>query len=1194
MCKALILMLFVLVPIFLSAQQTNVGGITGTVRDPTGAMVAGAKVTAVNQGTSLKQEDTTNSNGEYSFTLLPIGTYTLTVTQEGFQTAERTDVPVISGKSFTTDFQLVLGKASETVTVTGAAPTVDTTTVNTGTTRTLQELATLPVGIAGSGSREAAGFVKTVAGVAQVGYGPDWMQLSRGAINGTPGVFFGYQIDGVDASTGESETGEDFIAPTPDVVNEVRITQNTDTSVGFNGGVAYALTFKSGTNNIHGSGYYYGENEKLNSRNFFGANRDRARENEPGFTLGGPVYIPHVYDGRNKTFFFTSIDVYRESNIATQIATVPTALMRNGDFSEILGPASTTPDALGRTVYQNEIYDPSTTRNVTAGQVDPVSGLVAASSGPVRDPFMYGGKLNVINPAQFSSVSSYFQQGYLPANQPGVFNNWLGNAVPPSDTFKDQWLLKVDQIAGDKHRFTFALEKNVPWFLGSAKGVTAGLSGHSSSQNSSGFLLPLLSSTFVDDRDSYRLRFNWVWSMTPNVLFNFGAGMTRDPNRRQEQFPLDGPEYTGSAMAGLTGTLNPMTPWTTIDGYGNVDGFGPRFGPGQLIDSQRNVFRVSWTWSKSSHTIRIGSDFELLPYIYHDNTQSQGVAGFSHSDTALPSYSATGTGWGWASFLLGAVNSMQVASPTANKFTSGGFALYAQDTWRATQKLTINYGLRWDLYMPGHEQYNRISSFSPSVPNPGANDILGGLTFWGTGPGRNGRSNITSYYFKAFAPRIGFAYAFNPRTVLRASAGLSYYPFWTKYIGSGGMLIQQTGFISLVNVNESATSGLFPAFYWDNGFPGVYPPLPNLDPAQQNHQSPQYLDPVQNRPSMGENLNIEVERELPKQFVLRVDYVGTLAHRLPLSGWNFNVLPLQDISLGNKLFLNINDPAAAGIPKPYPSFSGTVAQALEPYPQYSGLSTLSDQWGNSAYHAAQISVQKHFGSLTMLANYTISKWLTNGNYVGFLGYGGSNSFQHPDFRMPESKQLSSLDRPQVLNLSWVYELPVGKGKRFLSGAGPVTDRILGGWRVSAIQTYYSGTPLSISGNQSIPGVGGVWVNRVPNVPVTLQSCGDLNPSGSNNRLLNVNAFTEPAPFQFGNSSQQPNVRGCGYKSEDVSFDKGITLTESTRFHLGLIVANMFNRHYWTGINTSLPSPGFGTISGATSPRTMQYYVRFEF
>jgi hypothetical protein len=308
------------------------------------------------------------------------------------------------------------------------------------------------------------------------------------------------------------------------------------------------------------------------------------------------------------------------------------------------------------------------------------------------------------------------------------------------------------------------------------------------------------------------------------------------------------------------------------------------------------------------------------------------------------------------------------------------------------------------------------------------------------------------------------------------------------------------------------------------------------------------------------------------------------------------VLPLNDISLGNLLFANINSSqaVAAGITKPYPTFNGSVARALTPYPQYSGLSALSDQWGNSAYNALEFNLQKHFGSLTMLANYTISKWLTDGNYVGFLGYGGANAFQHPDFRNKEAKQLSSLDRPQVLNLSWVYDLPVGKGKHYLAHTNGVVDRIVGGWRVSAIQTYYSGTPLSIGGNQSIPGVGGVWVIRQPGVPVKVQSCHDLNPNGANNRLLNVNAFTEPAPFQFGNTSQLPDVRSCGYKNEDISVDKSVAINERSRVHVGMIFANAFNRHYWGGINTGIASPGFGTISGASAPRTMQYYLRVEF
>jgi len=1181
-----------------SAQETNLGGIAGTVSDSSGALIAGAEVLALNDGTSAKYQTKTDPSGGYVLTLLPIGSYTVSVSHTGFLKVQRTNVRVISGQSFTVNFQMSVGQVTQTVDVTADAPIIDTTTVSMGTTRTLEELQSLPVGIAGSGSREAAGFLKTVAGVAQVGYGPDWMQLSRGAINGTPGVFFGYMIDGLDAGAGESETGEDFMPPTPDAVVETRVTQNTDTSVGFNGGVAYELTLKTGTNRPHGSFYYYGQNDALNATNYFGTEPDRARQNELGFTFGGPVYIPHVYDGRSKTFFFTSIDVYRESTANVQTATIPTVAMRTGDFREILG-AQVGTDILGRPVFQDEIYDPTTTRTLTAGQVDSVSGLVAQSSGPIRDPFNFGGNLNVIDPAQLSSVSQFFQTGYLPPTNNAIFNNWTGIANPPGNTFKDQFLLKVDHNLNDRHRFSFSWESNVPWFLGSSKGVTAGASGHSSGQNSSGFLTDLLSSTFIDDRNSYRFRFNYLWTISPTQQFNFSTGMTRNPERRQRQLPLTGPEYTGSQDAGLTGTLDPMTPWTQIEGYNNVDGFGPRFGPGQLIASQRNVFRLGWSLQKPKHLIRVGADFEILPYLYRDETQTQGVVGFTHNETALPNFNAGATGWGWASYLLGAVNSMQVASANTNKFTSSGLGMYAQDTWRITPRLTLNYGLRWDFYIPGHMSGDRISSFDPGASNPGAGGIPGALSFYGIGPGRNGLTSVADYYFKAFAPRVGFAYAVNEKTVVRANYGVSYYPNWVKYIGSGGTLIQQVGFTQLSNVNNSSSGGLLPAFYWDNGFPGTFPPLPNLNPALQNGGNPQYIDRNQNRPPQAQNIGVEIERELPKQFRLRLSYVGTLGHRLPLNGSNLNPLPLSAISLGTLLQENINSPAAqaAGIVSPYPGFNGSVAQALKPYPQYSSVSTLSDQWGSSAYNALQINVQRHFGSLTMLANYTISKWLTNGNYVGFLGYGGANSFQHPEFRNRESKQLSSLDRPRVLNLSWVYDIPVGKNKRFLGDANPVVDRIVGGWRFSAIQTYQTGTPLSVSGNASIPGVGGVWVNRVAGEPVRLKNCGDIENghlTGPDNRLLNRAAFAEPAPFQFGTVSQLSDQRSCYIAQEDLSLDKSITIAESSKFHIGMIFVNAFNRHYWGGITTNIESPAFGTISNASPPRTIQYYGRIEF
>lgn len=1200
-------LLFIFATVSCWAQQINMGGIVGTVTDATGAGVPNVHLVAVSNATSERSDTLTDTGGGYAFRLLPVGGYSLTATATGFKTVQRNDVQVISGQSFTVDFELPIGQVTQTVNVTSAPPVIDTSSVNMGTTRTLEELQALPVGIANAGSREAAGFLKTISGVAQVGYGPDWMQISRGSINGTPASFFGYMIDGVDAGPGESETGEDFIAPTPDVVNEVRVTQNTDTSVGFNGGVAYELTLKSGANTPHGTFYYYGENNALNAHNWFSAPGASSldNENEFGFTVGGPVIVPHVYKGKNRTFFFTGIDVYRQDLGIALVGTIPTLQMRSGDFTQVLGPQVGT-DPLSRPVYQNEIYDPRTSRTVTAGQIDPSTGLAAATSGPVRDPFESNGQINMMPGAAFSKVSTYFQNnGYLNPTNSAVFNNVVGSSRGLA--YKDQWLLKIDHSIGEKHKLSFTLEKNIPWFLGGAKGTTAGVSGHSQSQYATPWVTPLLSTTDVDDRESYRLRFNYFYAVSPRLVLNLDAGTTRDPNRKSYALPLNGPLNTGSQSAGLTGTLNPQTPLTSIQyitsgyGGGNSSGtgeaaFGQFNGPGVLVDSVRQVIRTGGDLSLSRHLIKFGVDWEFLPYILNSEVNTQGTVDFLLSDTALPGFTAASTGFGYASFLTGAVNSMSVSGATEQRFTSAGWGFYGQDTWRIGSKLTLNYGLRWDLYVPANMKRDAISTFDPTLPNPGAGGLPGALAFYGKGAGRNGMSSVFDYYFKALGPRVGIAYAITPHTVLRTNFAVSYYPMWIKYIWSTGSTIPQAGFTQSAQVNESSSGGLLPALYWDSGFPGVYPPLPNLDPTLLNGQSIEYLDHSQNRPPMAENIGIETERQLPSRFVLRAGYVGTLVHRLPLNGPNLDVLPLADLTYGNLLYDNVNFPQAiaAGISAPYPGFKGSVSQALAPYPQYASVSKLADQWGSSSYNALQLNVQRHFGAFTMLANYTISKWLTDGTFVGYLGYGGANSYQYPTFKNQQARQIAGLDRPQVFNLSWVYDLPFGKGRRWLSDANRFIDTVAGGWRISAIQTYEAGTPLSVSGNQSIPGIGGVWVNRNASVPLTLTGCGSLSPDSNNNRLLNPAAFAEPAPFTFGNTRQLANVRGCGYKDEDLTFDKAFPLYRESNFHFGLLFIDAFNRHSFGGIDSNIADPGFGTVSNATGPRIIQYYGRFVF
>lgn len=1173
----------------LRAQQTNVGNITGTVADTSGAVIPSAKVVAKNQGTGLTQEASANASGIYTVKLLPVGRYTVSVTQPGFKTAERTNIPVVAGETFSVDFQLAVGEVTQTVNVTGAPPTLDTTSATMGTTRTLQEIEELPINLAGVQARAAVTVAMTMSGVSydpQDSGGQAFTAVARAMINGLLPDAMGYQIDGVEAGDGGFENGVDFISPTPDQIQEFRITANSDASQGFNAGVVIAMTTKSGTNNLHGSAYYYMRNDALEARQFFLSSVAEDKQNEPGFAIGGPVYIPKVYDGRNKTFFFATMDVYRfitqgsATTLGSLVGTVPTTLERQGNFAELLGPQLGT-DVLGRPVYQGQIYDPATTRPDGRG-------------GFIRDPFTFNGQLNVIDPARLSPISMKILEKYALPTVAGTQNNWIGPASK-SRYDKDQIMIKVDQIISQKHRVSFGLERVVPWFLGSAKGTSAGLSGHDFAFGGNGWLAPEIGNSFIDDRDSYRYRFNYVWTARPDVLFNFRAGVTRNPKRFVSASPQSGPATTFARDAGLKGTLDPRIPQTSIQGLG---GFGPIFDK-LFIGTQRTPVSLDLNWTKGNHNIKFGADFEAFPYTGKPDFNSNGTFSFSDHETSLPEESRTGAGL--ASFLLGYVDSATVTFPVDFRAYQAAFGLFAQDSWRVTPKLTVNYGLRWDLFIPLHELQNKISTFDPSMPNPGAGNKLGALSIYGIGPGRNGLTKVYDYYFKSFGPKLGFAYAVNSRTVFRGSYGISYYPFWQKYYNGISPNTPTDGF-SAARTAVSLDNGVTPAFNWNDGFPLTFPKLPIIDPTLNNGAGIGFVDRG-NRPPMSQNIGFEVGREFPRQISLRVGYVGTLTHRI-YGSYPLNVIPLSALQHGSLLTSNINSPEAqtSGIPLPYPGFNGSVAQALRPYPQYTAVTDLGAGIGNSTYHALQINVQRQFGSLTFLGNYTWSKLLTNLNPSGLGGIAGQNLVaQHPEIRKTAKSVIynggSLSNRPQILNLSWVYDLPFGYRRRYLGGAKGVLNQIVSNWRLSAIQHYQSGIPIRVTSRSTIPGIdSGIWPVLVQGQPIRATGCGRIDPGNPNqNRYLNPGAFRDPAPFGLGNVSVLPSLQQCAYLDEDIGIEKDVTITEHHRIRFGSIFNNAFNRHQFTGLNTDIDNiEAFGTFTGVTPGRTVQFFLRYEF
>jgi hypothetical protein len=439
--------------------------------------------------------------------------------------------------------------------------------------------------------------------------------------------------------------------------------------------------------------------------------------------------------------------------------------------------------------------------------------------------------------------------------------------------------------------------------------------------------------------------------------------------------------------------------------------------------------------------------------------------------------------------------------------------------------------------------------------------------------------------------------------VFRASYGISYLPYYQKWAGDIGPHSPADGF-NVTRTSESTNSGITPAFNWQNGFPLTFPSFPIIDPTLDNGGTIGYIDRKDNRPEMAENIAAEIEREIPGRVFVRVGYIGTMSHRLTNS-YNMDSLPLADLKYGSLL----NDPipsaaaTAAGIPLPYPGFTGTVAQALLPYPQYLSVTDIGAQTGNATYNAMQLNVQRQFGSLTFLSNLTFSKILTN-DWFGGATYEPSTNAQSPA-QLNDVKGLAGPfngngDKPRILNFSWVWKVPVGRGQRYLSGASSALNELAGGWLVTANQTYQSGEPLYVTSNASVPFLGGglgIYPDLVRGVPLKPNGgCSNGQYGGSGVPYLNPAAFSDPAPFTLGNVSTLPTVRLCAYLNEDLGVQKTFPFHgENDRFVYGVNAQNVFNRHYLSSLSTDIDVPAtFGRFGGGSPGRSVQMYLRLEF
>ena len=1127
----------------------NAGNIDGTVKDPNGAFVPNAKVQVVNIETNSTLDFSTTELGYYLAGNLPVGSYRMIVQKEGFRTTVREPILISAQSNLAVNFTLELGAVTDTVTVTGEAPLLDVSATANPSNLTAKFIDDLPLlNFAEKGNitdnlRFLPGNTSSNGQLNSNEPAESWSGRVNSAVQGSTEVF----VDGAPSSEFSARRGAILEnGPTVEAVAEYTVVAN-----GFNaeyggfGSWFTTVTMKSGTNQVHGQVNDYFGNDKLNARNFFqGPVLPKLRLNEGGFQFGLPIYIPKVYDGRNKTFLFFSQGIFESRAGGTGgLQTIPATAFRTGNFSSFVSASGA----------QIPIFDPGTTQPDGNGSF-------------VRTPFPG----NIIPTSQISPVSAKITALLPTPNLSSESNNWYNHtgAYPYFNTFTS--LAKLDHSISTKQKLALTYQNewrprlinNSGW--GFTANAVAGLPNEPDVLE--GFQLQTVTS------QTWRLNHDYVASAT--LLNHITLGVDRYVNPYSNTSVGNG----WDKALGITGMPQDLGAFPQISFSG---GTGSSISMGLTSNGlgaeTRYSISDSLTWIRGHHTFKFGASH----WRFENNTRSQsstaGAFTFSNQMTSQPDSSSL-TSWGssFASFLLGDLSNANTTLESTSGYRFGHYSLFAQDDFRATSKLTLSYGLRWDVATAPYEINGQVSSFSPSVMNPVG--VLGALVFGGT------RGNQFEQTWKrGFGPRLGLAYELRPKTIIRASGGI----YYSDAPDTGGYT---AGFTS--SPSFSSPDGYTPVYNWGTGsFPSNYSLPPQMTPTFQNNQSITWLLGEGTRLPQILTWNIGIQHELMKNMALDVSYIGSHSTHLA-AGTNFNFVNDSYLSLGSLLLQPAGSAAAAAanVPVPFSTFSTfnvhTVAQALMPYPQYTSVGTGSENApvGSARYNSLQVKVNKRYSNgLTLLAFVT---WMKN------------MSTLETDQYTPVRPIVYSGDSPPfsfVVNAS--YELPFGPNKRFLKSNNPLLKWVASGWNLAGYARYSSGDAESftVSNNLSVLGYGGKFANYVPNVAIFgVTDPRDFNPA-VNKYFAPVGAFVVPPTYQFGNIAPVLDwVRAWWQKSESVSLGKSFPIKERLHAQFRMDVNNPFNFVRWGDPNTSITSANYGVVSSAADPRKIQLYLAVQF
>jgi hypothetical protein len=1178
--------LFLLATVPLCAQQDR-GTFTGTVTDPTGAVIPNVKVTVANTETNARYESATNEAGQYRVPNLPVGSYQITFENQGFKSTVRDGLVLNVAQVVRIDARLEIGSATESVQVTAEAPLLQTETPDVGTLLNNRQVIDLPLGF--SGGRYAEDFAyKLTPGVG----GDGWM--SR--INGSPAFSKEVVLDGSSATIYiGGQFGES--SPSVEALEEFKVqTSGMSAEFGRTGGGIFNFVMKSGTNDIHGSamGQIHNESFDANSfaNNFYGRERQRDRRHNYAFSGGGPVYIPKIYNGKDKSFWYVAFERYKESFAGggSPSQSVPIPEFWDGDLSRYLTTEKVGTDALGRDVFRGMIFDPRSTRTV--------------NGATVRDPFPG----NIIPSNRISQVSrnlgELFNQHYSPevrdsSGQIALVNNAFFPVSNQAGFTQNQFSVKADHSISTAHKLAGSfVYVDRPRILLDQGGVW------DFSDPAGG---PLSRARLQHVRTWYA-RLSHDWTASPTVLNHFQVGFNRQRNPSLSQH-LD---ENGAAALGIKGlTRDYNYPEIDISGGDRIDMPVLGYVTNDFLAGQNWEFIDTVSWIRGKHSLRIGADYRFT-WMRARDAAGPGQFEFSSEVTGLQGFNLTGHPF--ASMLLGEVQTGTVTIDTPVGARYDNWALFVQDDWKVTDRLTLNLGLRWDFQPPPNEQYGRYPNFNPNLIDPAWN-LPGALEY----AADQGRTTFGESDWKDFAPRIGFAYQLRDKAVVRAGYGIFYHGRnpngW-----SGVPWGNKTGF-QQVNTVQSTTG--IPAFNWDNGYPGVTQTLertPSLASTKPFAWGPVSWDPDSRRVGYTQQWNLNLQYELSNAMFFDVGYVGSKTTGAQANELRqLNQLHPRFLALGGVLDQWVDrqsdiPSAALAMGARYPYSDGyefvPVWQTLLPFPQvpswspiYSAFSPL----GMGTFHSLQLQLNKRYSNgLQFSSNYTFSKTLDNLNSA-FGDTWGMNAGRPMDYyNLRLDKSVSSVDRTHFVKIGVSYELPFGRGRRFGNQLHRAVDFAAGGWTVQYIGNYSSGEPL---GFESTASSGNFSVNRPvllnpDNKPLDLKwnsSTFDMSRISEENpghRYFDTSLLRNTTQYERGNAAYRyADLRSPAFLFDDFSLQKNFLPVERVKVQFRAEFLNLFNRHRLGEIETNASNPLFGQVKGVTdwiSPRRIQFGIRADF